>query len=151
MQVSVTVTGDKEVITKLRSLGSKLLDFSVAFAVLGRELTDYYEGKVFSSQGGALGEPWARLSPAYAARKGKMYPGRGTLVATGQMQRSFTTRVTPSTLIIGNDAPYFKYHQSTEERNVIPRRAMLGVNSEVKSIVKQIIEQDISTKIQAAM
>lgn len=147
MQVSVTISGDKEFIKKLDALGPKLQNFEGAFMLLGRELSNFYGSKVFASRGGALGDRWAPLSPVYAVQKAKKFPGRGILSATGMMERSFTTKVTPSLLVIGNDAPYFKYHQSTEERHKLPRRPMMGVNSEVKAIVQTIIQADIKEKI----
>jgi hypothetical protein len=139
MQVRVVVTGDKQLISKLTALGPKLSEFSAAFAILGKELTDYYAGKGFASQGGIFGESWKQLSPVYASKKGRNFPGRGILVASA----------TPTTLTIGNDTPYFKYHQSTEPRSKMPRRASMGVNSEVKSIVKTVLEADIRNKIRA--
>lgn len=150
MQIAVSITGDKQLISKLTALGPKLMEFSVAFGILGKELTNYYAGKAFVSQGGVYGETWPQLSPVYAANKGKRFPGRGILVATGEMQRSFSFTATPNTLIIGNDAPYFKYHQSTEPRTKIPRRASLGVNEEIRSIVRTVITEDIKEKIRAA-
>jgi phage gpG-like protein len=149
MQVRVVVTGDKQLISKLTALGPKLSEFSAAFAILGKELTDYYAGKGFASQGGIFGESWKQLSPVYASKKGRNFPGRGILVASGTMQRNFSFSATPTTLTIGNDTPYFKYHQSTEPRSKMPRRASMGVNSEVKSIVKTVLEADIRNKIRA--
>lgn len=151
MNVSVHVTGDREIISKLSALGPKLMEFSAAFAILGRELSNYYSSKAFASQGGVFGNSWQQLSPVYAARKGREFPGRGILVATGKMQQGFNFNVTPDTLVIGNDTPYFKYHQSTEPRSKMPRRPMLGVNAEVKAIVTTVIQADVQSKIRAAM
>lgn len=148
MQVTIKVIGDKQFISKLEQVRGKLMEFTAAFAVLSRELTDYYGSKPFASEGGIYGDRWEALSPIYARQKAKMYPGRGILVRTGEMKRSFASTITPDALIIGNEAPYFKYHQSTEEpRTKIPRRPVLAVNEEVKSIVQQVIAADVAEKI----
>lgn len=149
MPVSVTVhiTGTNEEIAKFQRLGTKLHDFSKAMSLIGDEVIRYYDSQVFASQGGILGTRWASLNPIYAKNKAKRYPGRGILVKTGNMQRSFVARTTHESVEVTNTAPYFKYHQSSESRSKMPYRPMMSVNSGVEGIIKRIIKDDIAEKI----
>ena len=60
----------------------------------------------FETQGGYGGQPWAPLSAEYAAWKAARYPGRGILVAEGDLRQAASRperRVTPSTLTLSID------------------------------------------------
>lgn len=46
-----------------------------------------WEAEQFASEGAYWGTPWAPLSPAYAARKAITHPGRGLLIADGDLRR----------------------------------------------------------------
>lgn len=52
-------------------------------------------GDQFATEGGALvtGGKWARLSPEYAARKAVTHPGKGILVAEGDLKKAAQTPV----------------------------------------------------------
>jgi hypothetical protein len=39
------------------------MEFSAAFAILGRELSNYYGSKAFASQGGVFGDSWPATKP----------------------------------------------------------------------------------------
>lgn len=149
LSVSVSVKGNAAFMQKLVALGPALTDFRKPLKDIGDELVKYYSGQVFESQGGVFGTPWAQLSPATQAYKAKHYAAYAAvpLVATGTMRKSFRSSVTPRRLVIDNTAPYFVYHQSTTPRHKLPRRPMLGVNDDVKSIIKQIITNDLNKKI----
>ena len=149
MQYQVRIEGGKEVKAKLLKLGPSLLKFKPEFKEIGEEVSKYYAGQVFASRGKVIGEPWKALTPAYKRRKAKRYPGAGLLVATGKMQESFQAAATDTGVTITNTAPYFKYHQSTEPRTKMPYRPMMGVNKEVKSIIKTILETGVRKKINA--
>jgi len=47
-----------------------------------------HERALFSSEGASGGAIWAPLSPKYAARKRRRWPGRRILTATGRLRRS---------------------------------------------------------------
>lgn len=148
--ITVKVTGDVETINRLQKLGKSFLNFKLALDKIGEELESYFGNQVFASQGGAIDESWPALSPKYQAWKSKHFPGRGPLIQTGKMQDSFTHRSTASYVEVDNSAPYFKYHQSTLPRQKIPRRAMMGINDPVKSIISDIINADMRKKISQA-
>jgi hypothetical protein len=48
------------------------------------------EKRVFATQGIDGNSPWAALSPAYAVRKKRQFPGRKILVRMGEMKKVFT-------------------------------------------------------------
>lgn len=55
-----------------------------------------------------LGRPWQPLTPAYAARKAAEHPGRGLLVAEGDLRRGASTprrTVTPRSITFTIDWP----------------------------------------------
>lgn len=150
MQVTITITGNKQVKTKMKKLGTSLLDFSDAMKLIGKEVGQYYQNEAFNSQGGVYGRAWQKLSPKTVAAKARLYPQYTNvpLVATGTMRDSFTSVSSKSTVIISNKSPYYKYHQSTAPRTIMPRRKMAGINEPVKAIVKRLIEHDIKRKLE---
>jgi phage gpG-like protein len=148
--VTIKITGDQEAIGKLQKLGKSLIMFRSAMNEIGGELSDYFSQQVFASQGGAIGERWPRLSPAYQARKAKFYPGRGPLQRTGEMQKGFYHTSDEQSVTIKNRKKYFDYHQSTEPRSKIPRRPMMATTGEVKDIVARVLQADVTAKIRKA-
>lgn len=102
------------------------------------QLKDIFSTDVFSTEGGVIEEEWPQLSPAYAHRKARLYPGKGILEATGAMRASFMTLWKPDQAMIWNEAAYFKYHQSNEPRHVLPRRAMMKLADAQRELVVRI-------------
>jgi Phage virion morphogenesis family len=152
VKVTIVIKGDKETKAKLKRLGSSLYDFGSAMREVGKEVGRYYSNEGFNSQGGVFGRPWASLSPKTQAVKMLLYPQfvNVPLVATQTMKNSFVATTGRQSAIITNEAPYYKYHQSTLPRRKIPRRQMAGINDPVKRIIANILEQDIRRKIRAA-
>ena len=150
MKIDIKITGDKDVQTKLKRLGSSITYMRDAMENIGDDAAKYYSSKAFDSRGGVFGARWIPLNAKYAARKAKRYPGRPPLVATGDMRDSFTYVASSNQVIVSNSAPYYKYHQSTLGRTIMPRRAMAGINEPIKKIVKDRIKESISLKIKGA-
>lgn len=152
LSVEIKITGTEQVIAKLRRLDTGLTDFRGAMGDIGNEVSKYYAGQVFASQGGAIGVRWPTLAVSTMLYKRKRYPQYATvpLMRTGAMQGSFTSIPTSNSVTIGNTAPYFQYHQSSAPRSKIPYRPMMAINNDVKTIVKKILEADVARKIQAA-
>jgi phage gpG-like protein len=149
MSVNIALKGDSIMIAKLEALGESLIDTSLVLKVIGKELLEYYSGIAWESRGGEFGVPWASLAPSTQRSKSKNFRtySNTPLMATGNMKKSFYSKVGKNTLTIGNTAPYFKYHQSSAPRAVIPRRPMIGINNTVKAVVAANFELDIKTKI----
>ena len=150
LSISVEVTGGEEVMRKLDALGAKLNDFKKPLTEIGHQLTDYYSGPAFDSEGSVFSTPWAQLSPATQAYKSMHFAAYASLplVATGKMRSSFRSQATAMSLTIDNTAPYFQYHQLGTSK--LPRRRMLGPDREVTSIVRRAIVADIRSKLGAS-
>jgi phage gpG-like protein len=147
MQLQFVIDGQVQLSRVLLGISSTILDWTPAFAQSAEDLIEVFSYDVFESEGEAIDEVWAPLSPKYAIRKEKTYPGTGLLEATGLMRESFWSLVDPTSLTIGNAAEYFKYHQSTAPRMKIPRRAMLKLTENmreqiVKNFQTQLLEQN---------
>lgn len=151
LQVAITIKGDKETIARLGKLGTSLLNFQMAMRSIGKELTFYYGNQVFSSQGGALGQRWPALASSTREQKAKNWRGRSPLVRTGTMKSSFASAFPDvNSVLIGNEMPYFVYHQSSAPRRKLPRRVMMSTGGSVKTIIGRIIDDDINKKLQKA-
>lgn len=150
MQLIITIKNADKIEKKLRRLGSSLTDLSSAMEAIGRDASEYYRDQVFASQGGALGAVWPRLSPRTIASKTKRYPQfvNTPLVATGKMRDSFTYSADRTSVRIGNNANYYKYHQSSAPRRRLPRRRMAGINPYIRKMVGLKIADSIRRKLQ---
>lgn len=149
MAVTIKITGLPEEVRRLNNLGQRLRNFDSAMRNIGDSVVKYYAGPGYASQGGVFGIVWPSLSPVYAKRKAKFYPGRGILEASGNMKRSFDYESGIDSVSVTNTAPYAIYHQSTEPRSIMPYRPIMKVNDDVKDIVKSILQDDISDKLQS--
>lgn len=172
LSVTVKVSGTPQEIARLQRLGDKLNDFSSAFTKLGTEMKTYYSSSVFASGGGLTGKKWQALSPSYKKWKGRHYPNKGVLIASGKMQHSFRASSDRSSLTIDNTDPKFKYHQlgtgfagaqlsqimvgrsiigvgggGPGRGNNLPARPMLVINGDIKEMVGTVIDEDIKKKI----
>lgn len=155
LKMSIEVTGDKQLVAKLKRLGVDLQDYTEAMKKIGKALAEYYSGPAFLSQGGVFGAKWPRLSPAYQEYKIKHYRTfANSILVRGvggdSMQNEFTYTPSKKGVIISNKASYFKYHQSTLARHKLPRRQMMGVNSAIETIIRDLLNADIKAKLEKA-
>lgn len=155
MEISVQITGDTQLIAKFKRLGVDLKDYTSVMKDIGQALSKYYSGPAFLSMGGVFGAKWPSLSPSYQIYKANHFRtfANSILVrgaGTDSMQNEFEYVATKDAVVIGNRAPYFKYHQSSLPRTKIPRRQMMGVNSEVRSTVVKLLQADINKKLSKA-
>lgn len=149
VNTTVTITGDKAVLARLKRTEDGLADLSAPMGTLSKYLTRYYS-QAFVSQGGVFDAPWPRLNPHYEVRKFKKYPGRPPLVKRGDMQRGFKADVGARSTVISNTAPYFKYHQSSAPRTKLPRRVMMAINDTVERQIFLIVNQYIRDQLRDA-
>jgi hypothetical protein len=75
-RVSIKISGDNDVVEMLHSVGLEFSDLRPAMQDVGKYLKGFYSGEVFASRGGAMSNPWPRLSTKYAAWKARNYSGR---------------------------------------------------------------------------
>ncbi|WP_064257785.1 phage virion morphogenesis protein [Rhodococcus sp. HS-D2] len=151
-RVHINISGDKDVVAMLGSVGLEVKDMQPAMQDVGKYLKGFFSGEVFASRGGAIGERWPRLSTKYAAWKARKYPGRPVLVRTGVMQKSFTYKSKPLQVTISNKAAHFVYHQSDAPRTLIPYRPMMKVEDgderyqQIVRIINSRLAQTIKEK-----
>lgn len=154
MQVVIKVTGLDNVQSRLTKLGTSLHDFTAALETLGKSLILFYSDTVFTSEGQALGSRWTPLTNKTEDYKRDRWPGRGILQRSGALQHGFYSEVSPDTLFVSNNVPYFSYHQlgtatGSGRGHNIPRRPMLGINSRVERMIKTVLQADIKAKIES--
>lgn len=97
----------------------------------------------FASQGGRSGDGWAPLTPAYAARKARIFPGKPILRATDAMFNSLIGQ-TENTVVefdaleftYGTRDPKARYHQDGTPR--MARRRILTVTEEDRRQLRRI-------------
>lgn len=82
----------------------------------------------FETEGSFASGGWARLSPNYAAWKAVMYPGKGILIAEGDLRRAASDpkrSVTPTTMTLTIEDPKLQYHE-TGTSNMPARPLLFG-------------------------
>lgn len=87
---------------KLRAFSSLLLDLRPFWPRVVPLFVSWMQ-RQFESEGRFWNTPWAPLSPEYAARKAVTHPGKGILVADGDLRREASTparRVTRTSLTL---------------------------------------------------
>lgn len=145
--IQLEVDGEERIKQMLSQLGLDFKDLRGAMNEVGRQNVKFFSGNVFASRGGAIGQPWQRLNDRYAAQKAKKWGSKPILVRTGKMQRSFKYQATSMDVTISNTDPKFKYHQSSDTRYVLPRRAMIGVYGTLQRDVTSVIGKVLADKI----
>lgn len=149
LSVEVAISGDAQFTSKLEGIIPALADFKEALEETGKGLKSYFSNQVFDSQGGVYGTPWQSLSAGTVAFKAKHYYQYQAvpLIETGTMRNSFEYKASSRSLAVTNTAPYFKYHQSTAPRTIMPRRPMFAINSAVKRIIQESFEKAFIAKM----
>lgn len=111
--------------------------------------------KQFATQGGYHGKPWRPLQPDYLQWKVRNGYSRKTLVQTGAMKKSFTSR--PMSIekyygkyaVYGSDNELAKYHQygtRKDGKRVNPPRPMLVSSKRTKTAIRAIVEDYLAGK-----
>lgn len=113
--------GDQQVDRTLVALSNHAQDARPAWNAMADRFA-VAERRQFSSEGGYGSGGWAPLSPAYAARKARAYPGKPILERTGKLVGSLTRRpfdvedIHPSYMRLGTSVAYARYHQRGTEK-----------------------------------
>ena len=144
-QIQWEIEGSRELSRVLNNVSRAAKDFKKPLGQSAVMLRKLFEGDVFVTEGAAIQRKWARLSPATVAskaRSGYPFPTK-PLMATGKMQKSFHTRVYSEYAVVGNNADYFKYHQSNKPRKRLPRRIMMRINNPSKEEIQRFFLEHI--------
>lgn len=154
MNIVIKISGDQVLLDKIHRFSAAMLNFDDAMSKIGKELGDgdngYFPGQAFASQGGVFGIKWPTNKAKTKLYKSKHYRVNttNTLIRTGEMRGSFAYKADKNSVEVSNKAGYFKYHQSSAPRHKMPYRPMMGINDDVKNIVKAILEADIKRKVE---
>lgn len=145
--VSITITGKKDLLDKLRRFEFDLNDWSDELTGIGDELIDLFGRKSFSTSGGAIGESWNNLRPGYELWKAKHYPGRGILQRTGELQKGFRKKVSPKQLEIVNVVGYAKFHQFGTSK--MAARKLVVANPFIRNRIAKGFAKGLAKKLKA--
>lgn len=95
----------------------------------------------FSSEGASTGQPWQPLADSTKRQRASQGfpPEHPILVRTHTLERALTsdsgasyTVEMPRYFAVVVDLDYFKFHQSNQPRNVLPRRAPISLTQDDK-------------------
>lgn len=145
MQITWNIQGTKELSRNLRGVSLEMQDWRAPLERIATTLINTFSGDVFKTRGSAIGARWAPLSPATIARKARS--GGSPLVETGAMRDSFEKAVTADTATIGNNTPYFAYHQSNQPRSRLPRRPMMKLGNNQKTMIVREFQKEFQSKL----
>ena len=104
----------------------------------------------FETEGAYFGTPWAPLSPAYAARKAVTHPGRGLLVADGDLRRESSApgrKATPTSLTLT-----IRWRKSKGRRRALdPRWHQLGTDRmPARPLLSEVLPPDAQLELEQA-
>lgn len=147
--LNITISGDKEVIKKLKSIKGLLTDWRAELQQVGDYLMDFYQNQVFETEGGIFGERWSPLSPKYEFMKRKEFPGRGILQATGKLRKGYRLLVNSTSMEIVNRVPYGVFHQYGTRR--LSRRILIKLDNPRKDKIADFFKVGLLKKVKKAL
>lgn len=147
MLISVELTGVNSAQLKITHIVGGLLNFKDAMVAIGRSFKQYYGTMPFASKGTIYGEEWAPLDPQYRSWKARVFPGKPTLVRTGELSSGFEFTATGNSVKIGNQVEYFDKHQLGEG---VPQRIIMALNRNRAQAAYDILAKDIAQKVSRA-
>lgn len=136
------VQGEKQVRVGISRVMRSVSDLRPLWDLFRGEFT-VYERAQFATQGGAgRSGRWRPLSPAYAARKRRIYGEQPILVASGRLRQSLTEGpevfdARPRMLTIGSSVEYGAYHQAGAGR--LPQRKPIDVSTVQEKVLGQAV------------
>lgn len=131
---SYILENDAKFRAAIKDAANRVSDLKLAFSLISQDWLRSNKAQ-FSLKGSGLYPP---LSPKYAERKARKFPGASILVASGRLRDSVTQRshqdniiqVGKQTLVMGTRTPYGIFHQSDAPRRKIPLRKFLFIGPE---------------------
>lgn len=138
VQVDRTLARFEEAARDARPVWEQLAD---RFAQLNR--------RQFDSEGAANSGGWAPLSPAYAAWKARLYPGKPILERSGDLRASLTERpfgievIDAGAMALGSGIEYGRYHQAGTDR--MPQRRPVELPESERRTWIRLIQRFIVT------
>lgn len=114
------MTGFDEAVAEMLELEAVAADLSPFMAELASGAASEQKQNLVEER--SQGRPMRKLSPPYAARKSKRYPGKTKLRATDQLLNSIVSDSGKDFAEAGPTDPKALYHASPEPRAVMPLR-----------------------------
>lgn len=121
--VKITIHGDQQVFD---AVVEAMLDWSPVTELLADSAAQEQRKHLAAAQGAS--GPFAPLSPAYAARKARLYPGKGILRAEDVLYDSVISTFGPFSANAGPLDDKARFHASGEPRTKIPLRDFIYVD-----------------------
>lgn len=150
IQLEVVLTAkDERIMNKLSKLAHDIVDMHETMDAIGEAMAKFGEANI-EAEGGLLDAQWKPLSQNYLNRKLKMYNVTHELVATGKMKSSFAWNASENSVEVGNNTPYWKYHQSSAPRTKMPYRPTIGFTDDIKNQISNRIRKDLRRKLELA-
>lgn len=140
VRLTLSIHGENQIDRTLARMAEGVTDATDLWDVLADRFAAANR-RQFASEGAYGSGGWAELSPAYAARKARLYPGKPILEATGELKDSLTSRpfgvevLLPGSMVVGSGLQRGKYHQAGGP-NLPQRRPVELPESERRTWVK---------------
>lgn len=134
----IDVTGLTESEVKTARLAVMMSDFRPWWPLLVPLFIDWMR-RQFETEGEFGGHAWAPLSPNYAAYKAVVYPGKGILIAEGDLRRAASSPsrlMTPTELILTIEDPKVVFHQ--EGTPFMPARPLLWGEIDPPPVIEEL-------------
>lgn len=121
--VKITIHGDLQVFD---AVVDAMLDWSPVTELLADSAAQELQKHIAAAQG--PNGPFPALSPAYAARKARQFPGKGILRATDVLYGSVISTFGPFSANAGPLDDKARFHASGEPRTKIPLRDFIWID-----------------------
>lgn len=148
--VRIRTTGFDDLDKRLRGFAATMVDLRPFWPVVVPVFIRWMREQ-FQTEGAWGGQKWASLSPDYAAAKAVLYPGRGILIAEGDMRRAASSpsrTATPSSLTLEISDPKIEFHQdgtpNMPARPVVPFILPAEAIREVQSLADAYVAESLS-------
>lgn len=149
MTVTIRGNGINNVKGKIKIIAKRAANPEPCFVIIGSYLSAYNR-KQFASNGAYGGKVWKPLKPDYFQWKMRNAVGKTTLVRTGKLKASYTSRpmkierIGKTVARYGTDVKYAHFHQTGTRH--MPSRVVMQVNKKVRTDIRNIIADYISGK-----
>lgn len=141
MSFTISMNGQDRVLDKFDKLKNDLENFEPILDEVGEYIISKTD-ETFASQGGAIQESWAPLTPQTLYQKQRLgFGGKGILERTGALRKGFFKEVQKFLVRVTNKMSYYKYHQLGGK--TLPQRVMLKSTENMKQDIVEIFNKSI--------
>ena len=134
------IEGEVQFARRLLIADAGVSDLSAPMAKIGSELRNSFDQN-FSARGALFGG-WP------PRKKDKPWP---LMERSGTLRKGFRDKVGSDFVVLFNETPYFKYHQSNKPRKRLPRRVMMLIDQERKQYIQKAVQEHITKIIRGGL